>query len=62
MPSAQASPGSLTLGYCCAMNQALCIPIAFFITSCITNVLASTKTNTEIIRAMSSADSVYYYI
>ena len=30
MPSARATPGSLTLGYCCAMNQALRIPIAYF--------------------------------
>jgi len=28
MPSARATPGSLSLGYCCAMNQALRIPIA----------------------------------
>ena len=28
MPSARATPGSLKLGYCCAMNQALRIPIA----------------------------------
>ncbi|MFM2101114.1 MAG: hypothetical protein RIR05_100 [Bacteroidota bacterium] len=26
---ARATPGSLKLGYCCAMNQALRIPIAF---------------------------------
>jgi len=30
MPSARATPGSLTLGYCFAMNQALRIPIAIF--------------------------------
>ena len=30
MPSARATPGSLTLGYCYAMNQALRIPIAIF--------------------------------
>ena len=30
MPSARATPSSLPLGYCCAMNQALRIPIAFF--------------------------------
>ena len=28
MPSAQATPGSLSLGFCFAKNQALCIPIA----------------------------------
>ena len=31
MPSARATPGSLTLGYCYAMNQALRIPIAIFV-------------------------------
>ncbi|MFZ9550215.1 MAG: hypothetical protein ACO28Y_08845, partial [Bacteroidia bacterium] len=30
MPSARDTSGSLTLGFCCAMNQALCIPIALF--------------------------------
>jgi len=31
MPSARATPGSLPLGYCYAMNQALRIPIAIFV-------------------------------
>jgi len=31
MPSARATPGSLPLGYCYAMNQALRIPIAIIV-------------------------------
>jgi len=30
MPSARATAGSLSLGFCCAKNQALRIPIAGF--------------------------------